>query len=632
MVSTGHGGSMLKRAAFPIALAIALAAGYFVRAPLLGAGFFADDFDHHAMLVGAYPVPRSRFDLFNFGDGTAAETQTLMDRGHFPWWSDPEIHLSMWRPLCSALIAFDFATFGLDARYFHLHSFLWWALCVLAAALVFFHALPPPMAALALLLFAIEEGHSLPLGWLANRSTLVATSLGFLALHAHLRFRVTGSRLSRAASLGWCVLAMSAGEYAFSALAYLFAFELCETRGWRARAQALWPFAAIAGTYLVLRSVLGYGIAASGFYLSPTAAPLSFLGALAWRIPVLIGELGFGVPADWYTTGSPWRESILRLQLFSPQQWVAMPGWRTWHVLIGACATLGFASCLRGLQQHDDAPHARSVRWLAWGALLSLVPVTGGMVSGRLTIAASLGFDALIALLLFAAFDGVRERASLLARAGCAVACALLLYVHVDSASQRGRGESEWMAFRSQVENTWVLSAELDEKRVASQQIMIVAAQDLTTAWYLPYVRQAIGRSMPQSYMLLSGASQPHDLHRVADDAIELVVLTRDVDLMAVGSNYRPADRPFHAGDQVSFGGIRAKVTRVLFGQPQTVRFTFPTSLDDPRYVFLYPTERGLRALRVPPVGERLRLKRPVYPNVFALQAQEQDGVPVFRP
>ncbi|HEX2677311.1 MAG TPA: hypothetical protein VHM19_11740, partial [Polyangiales bacterium] len=137
---------------------LALVAGFLVRAPSLDAGFFADDFDHHAMQVGTYPVPRSRFDMFNFGNGTPSETRTLIDRGHFPWWSAPRIHLSMLRPLCSALIAFDFAAFGFQARWFHWHSLAWWALLVVAAALVLRSAMPQPMAALGVLLFALEEG------------------------------------------------------------------------------------------------------------------------------------------------------------------------------------------------------------------------------------------------------------------------------------------------------------------------------------------------------------------------------------------------------------------------------------------------------------------------------------------
>ncbi len=599
-----------------------------LRAPLLDAGFFADDFDHHAMQVGAYPVPRSRFDMFNFGDGSSTETRRLIDSGHFPWWSDPHVHLAMLRPLCSALIAFDFAAFGLSARYFHWHSFLWWALLVIAVALVLWEAMPPPMAALATLLFALEEGHSLPLGWLANRSTLVATAFGFLALYAHMLWRKRAGRVARALSIVFIVLAASAGEYAFSAFAYFAAYELSATRGpdaWRARARGLAPVVVTALIYLGVRSALGYGIVGSGFYLSPTAAPLAFVAALLWRIPVLVAELAFGVPADWYTGGSPWRDYILQLQLFPARIWLAFPDWRVWHVAIGVCALTIVLLCLRRFRAIFGDALAQSFSWLLWGALLSLIPVAGGMVSARLTVAAALGFDAAIAALLFALFLGVSKRPSWLGRSVCLVLCAVLLWIHVDAASERDRAEAAWQRYRSELENTWVLRAELDEARIAQQHVMVIASQDLTSAWYLPYVRRMAQRPMPKSYLLLSGAAQPQDLVRVADNAIELVVLTSDVAMMAVGGNYRPANEPFHVGDVLRVDGVRVDVLRVLFGQPQAVRFTFPASVDDPRYWFLYPGERGLRRVVMPKVGERLRLRRPMYPSEEALQAQEYD-------
>lgn len=619
---------LAERTGFPLAVLLAVGIGVGLRSDVLAATFFADDFDHYAMQVGAYPVPRSRFDMFNFGDGTPAETQRLIDSGHFPWWSDPGVHLAMLRPLCSALIAFDFATFGLQPRYFYLHSFAWWAALVIAAALVLGRMLPKPIAALAVLLFAIEEGHSLPVGWLANRSTLVATAFAFFALHAHVRFRQSGSVRARIASILLCMLAVSAGEYSFSAFAYFAAYELFFTNGpdkWRRRALGLLPCGLVAVAYLMVRSALGYGIAASGFYLSPTAAPLTFVAALAWRVPVLVAELAFGIPADWYTSGSPWRERILLLDLFSPQAWAAMPGWPAWHVILGVCSLLAVFASLWRFRAVFGFALARPLLCLACGALLSLAPVSGGMVSARLTVAGSLGFDAAIAALLFASFIGVRARPSFFGRMGCLLACAVLLWMHVGTAAARSRWEAQWIRHRSYVESHWVLAAEIDEALIAKQQVLVVSAQDLATAWYLPYIRNMARRPMPRSYLLLSGASQPHDLHRLADNVLELVVLTRNVELMATGSNYRPADKPFHPGDTVMFAGIRAQVQRVLFGQPQSVRFTFPASVDDPRYLFLFSTQRGLRKLTMPAVGERLRLMRPVYPYPDALQAQAQD-------
>ncbi|HEX7480815.1 MAG TPA: hypothetical protein VF331_23640 [Polyangiales bacterium] len=615
----------LRRFGYPAALLGLLALGFVLRSPVLSAGFYADDFDHHAMQVGHYPVPRGRFDMFNFGNGSSAENRVLMQSGHFPWWSDPHIHLSMFRPLSSALIAFDFAAFGLDARFFHLHSFVWWGVLVVAAAWLLAELLPTPIALLALFFFVLEEGHDLPVGWLANRSPLVATTFGLLALRDHIAWRNSGSTAARWRSLGFCVLALSAGEYALSALAFLAAFELFgRNDALQVRVRALLPVAAAGLGYLVLRQSLGYGIEGSGFYISPSATPLSFLVALCWRIPVLTGDLMLGVVADWYTAGTPWRAAILRQQWFSPEQWRALPDWHTWQVLIGGVCLATALALVRWLPKLTAATTAAAARWLFAGAVLSLVPVSGGMAAARLTVAASLGFDVLFAVLLASAAQRI-VRAGILGRIGAALGCFVLLYLHGFQAAQRAQIDSYSLRFRSRAEQAWVLSADLDDRKLSEQSLAIVAAQDLGTAWYIPYILQMAGRPMPRAAWLLSGAGQAHDLERVADNAVDLTVITSHVDGMAVGSNFRPADKPFQVGDQVRVPGFVATVLSTLHGQPQRVRFDFPSSLDDGHYVFLFPGERGLRQLSLPAVGGRLRLRSPVYPNDESFELLRQD-------
>ncbi len=615
----------LRRLAYPALLIGAIALGAVLRWPILSSGFYADDFDHHAMQVGAYPVPRARFDMFNFGNGSATENRALMQSGHFPWWSDPRIHLSMFRPLSSALIAFDFAAFGLDAQYFHLHSLCWWALLVVACGLLLAELLPGSIAAIALVFFALEEAHSYPVGWLANRSTLVATTFAFLALRDHVVWRRSAAPLARARSIVFVVLALASGEYALAALAYFAAFELLVSRdAWRVRARALGPVAGAALAYLVLRGALGYGIAGSGYYISPTASPVAFVGAVLWRVPVLVGDLMLGVVADWYTAGSPWRAAFLRTQWFTPQQWRALPDWHFWQVSIGI-ACLGVAILLvRKLPQLTGASNAAVARWLFVGALLSLVPASGGMASARLMVPASLGFDVLFAVLLVAAWDRLLH-GRVLQRAGGLCGVFVLLYLHGYQAAERSQIDAYALRFRARVEQAWVLLADIDDTKIRGQSIAIVAASDLATAWYIPYILRMAGRPMPRAAWLLSGAGQPHDLERVADDAIDLTVITTSVDDMAVGSNYRAADRPFHVGDTVRLPAFAVRVLATLRGQPQRVRFTFPSSLDDGHYLFLFPGERGLRRIDLPKVGERLRLPRPVYPNGDSLELLRQD-------
>ena len=145
-----------------------------------------DDWDHYAMWAGAYPVPRSALNMFDFVGGGAGERLALMHSGRLPWWSDPGMRaLSFLRPLPSALAYFDYAVLG-PAAYasHHWHTAVCWALTVVALAGVLIRSVPRPVAVLAILLYVVDDAHALPVAWSANRGELVAVASMFGALWA----------------------------------------------------------------------------------------------------------------------------------------------------------------------------------------------------------------------------------------------------------------------------------------------------------------------------------------------------------------------------------------------------------------------------------------------------------------
>jgi hypothetical protein len=52
----------------------------------------------------------------------------------------------------------------------------------------------------------------------------------------------------------------------------------------------------------------------------------------------------------------------------------------------------------------------------------------------------------------------------------------------------------------------------------------------------------------------------------------------------------------------LEYPGLRAEVLADIDGHPTRVRFRFPHSLDDPRYLFVTATARGINRWTVPPV------------------------------
>src|SRR5262249_47913409 len=163
-----------------------------------------------AMHAGIYPVARGPLDYFDFVGASAAERHALLDAGRLPWWTHATTHLAVLRPLASALIHFDFTVLGPSPYRLHLHSMAWWAVLIAAVAVLFRQLLPPAVAALGVLFYALDESHGLPLSWIANRSALVALALCIWALCAHVAARQGRFPLGRALALFLLALALLA--------------------------------------------------------------------------------------------------------------------------------------------------------------------------------------------------------------------------------------------------------------------------------------------------------------------------------------------------------------------------------------------------------------------------------------
>src|SRR5690606_22597983 len=137
-----------------------------------------------------------------------------------------EMRVGFFRPLSSALIHLDLAAFGDRVVLWHLHSIAWY-LALLALVLALYRrVLPPGAAELAVLFFAVDDAHSIPVGWLANRNSLVAAVPALAGLLLHLEWRERGFKPGAPLSALAYAVALLGGESALGALAYVGAYEL----------------------------------------------------------------------------------------------------------------------------------------------------------------------------------------------------------------------------------------------------------------------------------------------------------------------------------------------------------------------------------------------------------------------
>ncbi len=605
---------LLAKMSYPAVVALVVAAGSLLRWTGGQGAVFSDDYVHHAVLDGVAPVSRAPLDLYTLVSGDEREFRQLMDFGSLPWWSHPKIRLAMMRPLSSALIVFDHWVLGSNPGAWHLHSLLWWAFFMVAVSIVLRQLLPKTMAATAVLLLAVEEGNVLLVGWLASRCALVSLSLGVLGLWAHLRWRKEGKKGALVGSIVLFSLALLGGEWAMPVFGYVIAYELLGAQGTvGTRVRALLPVGILAGAFVAVASALGYRTQFSGIYTSPLDTPVLFLLSSAARIPALLAELLAGIPARWWHSGSPWRSFFLSLDLFSPPVWKLIPDWKSWHVLLGLGAVAAALPPTRWALKICRPQLSREVSWLLLGAGLALIPMAAPFVGSRSVVPTCLGFTAACSVLFWEAgrylWSTVRRR--LLAPSPMALAIVLTIpALHLGLASWRSWSGTRFLVGWHNVVAHWVLSAEVDENKIADQEVFVVNALEAHAAMFAPYLRHFFGRSMPRSWRALSAAPNPLALSRPAARVLDIDVLGGTLLASDPETLFRPERYPLNVGHTVVMRGLEVEVLKLLRGKPISMRFRFDRNLDHPSYVFLQSTPQTLKRLRLPQVGQALRLPR----------------------
>ena len=335
--------------------------------PALGGGWSADDFVHLVVLSGDHDWgPRQPLlDLFTFmepGSWNAA----LADRGLLPWSSNPETRISFFRPLSAASHWIDAVLWPNSAPLQHAHSLLWWGLALIGVRSVTRDLGPPWVAALALLLFALDDAHAVPVAWIANRNVLICMALSMAALRLH--------QLERP---GWALLPMAlalcASEAAIGAAAYILAWELTR-EGPRSKALLrLAPLVLLIVGWRLFYNQAGYGAQGSGLYLDPVRSPLAFGLASLERGPVLLLGQWLGWPVElWMVSEASTRWAM------------AGVGWLLFFLLLWALYPL--------------LSESRQARFWGLGSLASTLPLCAAFPMDRLLLFPGLGAAALLAL------------------------------------------------------------------------------------------------------------------------------------------------------------------------------------------------------------------------------------------
>ena len=178
-----------RRAAQTWAIAGVLVAA--LSAPFLSSPLLLDDVVHRAMLAGRIPaVQWGVFELYDFLGGPGRDIPRLRDAGAVPWFAGDDLSLRFLRPLSSGTLALDAWAFGSRIWPAHLHSLLWLLGVLAVASALHARLLPPRIARLATIVYAVAGAHAMPVLWTAARHTLVTAALALAAFYLHVRGRI----------------------------------------------------------------------------------------------------------------------------------------------------------------------------------------------------------------------------------------------------------------------------------------------------------------------------------------------------------------------------------------------------------------------------------------------------------
>ena len=564
--------------------------------PSLGVGFILDDYLHqHTLgLPGQIAsLKHATMELFRFLDGDSQHVQELMDDGLLPWWTHPEIKAAFWRPLAAATHWLDYSLWPQKPVLMHVQSVLWFGGAVLAVALLYRRLLGVTwLAGAAALCYAVDDGHAMPVAWLANRNVILATLFGALAILAHDRWRRDGWR--GGALLGPVLFALSllSAEAGIAACGYLAAHALFLDRGklWR-RGLVLLPYVAIVVVWRLAWARLGFGTAHMGLYTDPLAEPAAFGIGLLQRGPILLmGSLAFP-PAD-----------IAAILPDRAQPWL----------VVAAVGFVVFAIVLLVPLIRRD----RLARFWALGMVLAAIPACATKPTDRLLFFVGIGALGLVAQFLNVAFGWADWRPhSSFGRKVWRQAALGLVFVHLIIAPIGLLIRSAMPFGPPRLLDMLMIHTPLDEQ-VDDQDVIVVNAPSVMHVGYLPVLRGLAGQPVPRHVRALAPGLPAVEITRTDDRTLvirpEGGYLAKPIDRLL-----RDERAPLRLGEQVKLTGVTIEVTALTDdGRPAEATFHFAAPLEDSSLRWLRWDDGEFQAFEPPPIGGDIEL-RPTFPSVW---------------
>ncbi len=576
-----------RRWALPAALVLAVLCFL----PALGAGFFGDDFIMLSVMEGSSPCMCGPDNVYHYSSGRPEEVSARIQDGTFPWWTNPDLKVALWRPLTSATLRLDHALFGRWAPGYHAHSLLWFLALVAVAGVLYRRHLPAGLAATAVLVFAVDESHWLSTTWVCNRHILVSAVFAFIGLLAHLRWREQRWWPGLPLSLGFYLMGLAGGESGLQIFAFVLAYECVGAKdGRRQRLMGALSALALAVAYLLAYKLSGFGAHGSGFFVDPLGETPRFLMRAQTFLPVMVAELVAGTEVFYG---------------FIPSlSMLAVP------LSLGVVAVFGLLlwRALRAL----PADEARASRWWVLGGLLALPPPIGSLIdpasTGRSLLFPSLASAVAVAVVLQYGLRLLRRQVAEPSWLRAAVALPLVLVALMNAVVEPLATPYAVMQFGKETQDGERRFRELELAEGPGTEVVLLTAAGTSTGY--AHMMRAFYMERPlRPWLNVSWMGLPQELRRTGPSSFEVRALDGALLLHPTERFYRAWPRQLTAGQRLSTRSMRVKVLETNDYGPTRLEVTLDRPLDDASLRFLAWNGEGLQPVRMPPEGETLRLE-----------------------
>jgi hypothetical protein len=548
--------------------------------PTVSVGLLGDDFLFRELIQqpGSRPHPGALFGLYDFADGMASHTRQAREIGLYPWWVSDDAKMNFWRPLSELTHWLDFTMWPHWPALMHLHSVLWYGLLVFLLGKLYRELDPnATRASVSTLVFAVSTMHLLSVAWLAARNQLIAACFILLCLSLHHAWRRRGDVASRWGAWLCFGLGLLSAEAGLAAMAYLVAYALFMDgdRGWRNRAMSLLPYLVTVVIWRHQYNVWGYGSAGSGGYIDPGHDTWRFAEAMALRLPTLLLAALSGVSSTVLQSFPPALKPAYALGATLLLLWMGRVSWRL------------------GIWRSDV------LKFLAAGAVLSLVPVCAAEPNDRLLLNAELGLSAVLGT-LFAKGLAVSFRSWGKGIRGARALMLALMIAHLLIFPVATVVLASTLSHITAVPSYDEPMSLPDVPVASGRHVLLLNPPKAVFVGYYQTVRRFHGLENGLSMQALASGDQDLDLEVL--DAHRLRIhaskgfgedLTRDL-----------LRQPLRTGELVGAGVFSAKVLSVKpDGRGDTVELRFDRALNDPSLAFFVWSDNGYVPFQVPEAG-----------------------------